>query len=237
VSSPTRSHPIEEISFSGVESIDQHYLADLSEHINPIYAARQAKRAIQRQFAKDSAIELRQFLSSAGLSAFIKGISENYQSAQFRGPPNRRSYCTISASSIHRFFGSVEFREYLEQITGLKLREPLLNSVRSSPIEIRMFTPGSFTMINDNFLEPEGLDVTFYLISGEPGNDDDEMACGGNTVYIDGEDTLLVVEPAVNMLSIVYRRGQTQRFVEYLSTNYPGERLVDVSATFTVNNQ
>lgn len=198
----------------------------LNSAVNPVYLSRQSKRAIKRRFAEDSAVELMEFLCPDMYREFFSEISTNRDSCQKQGPPNRRNYFSIKAPKLTNFFVNEGFKRYLEQITGL-----LLRSDCHAAAQVRVFERGCFTMLNDNYRELEGLDVTMHLAAGTA----EGKSSGGNMVYLDDQDALLTVEPVENMISLVYRCGKVQRFVEYLTSDYDGERI-DICVTFPVVN-
>ncbi|RKP33497.1 Oxoglutarate and iron-dependent oxygenase degradation C-term-domain-containing protein [Dimargaris cristalligena] len=113
---------------------------------------------------------------------------------------------------LHRLLTSPAFGEYLTRLTNL-------DDLVEASHEWRSFGPGDYTLLNDQCLEPEGLDVAARNGSKAPRESDnrwDERWQGGMH-YVADKETLLTLWPKPNTLSIVFRDSGTLRFVKYVN--------------------
>src|SRR5690606_2170254 len=115
-------------------------------------------------------------------------------------------------SKLNTILKSLEFKQYLQEITNLVLQE------HSS--EIRLFKKGDYTMLHDHALERDGLDVTFsipFVDGDDPKADWDPSMKAGGTHYVNDKTNLLTLYPKHNTLTVVLRDEGTLRFVRYLT--------------------
>ncbi|OLY83878.1 Prolyl 3-hydroxylase OGFOD1 [Smittium mucronatum] len=112
-------------------------------------------------------------------------------------------YCLLE------FLGSETFAKFLMAITNLELKSVIK--------EVRAFHIGDYTLMNDLYDEPEGLDVMFCFFKEPKPEIEDQTplpSSQGNMHYISDSEELLTIFPDNNTLSLVYRTVETKRFVK-----------------------
>ncbi|CAG8800563.1 10089_t:CDS:2, partial [Cetraspora pellucida] len=195
--------------------VDPDYY-NISKIVNPSYLTEKGIKHIAKVLRKEASIELQQFLQQNVYDQLIDSLKQAQWNEHPTGPPFIRRYhilinntssesLDISSTSpfhqyIYNFFKSTIFTSYLAQITRYNI-----NSVYS---EIRQFQSGDYTLIHDQALDEEGLDITFCCIE-----EDWQNEWQGGTHYVAREEELLTIWPKMNTLSIVVRDAGTMRFV------------------------
>ncbi|KAJ2770807.1 putative component of NuA3 histone acetyltransferase complex [Coemansia nantahalensis] len=166
---------------------------------------------IQDAFLEQSSVELRDFLQPA-VAAAVQAELQATTWTTSHAPAHVRMHLEASPSDgttlgeLCRFLRSASFGRLLEQLTTL--------AVASASQQLRRFERGHYTLINDQALEPDGLDATLSLVAPNVDWDD---AWGGATHYIADKDELLRIHPTANSLSLVLRDEGTLRFVKHVS--------------------
>ncbi|RIB10229.1 Oxoglutarate and iron-dependent oxygenase degradation C-term-domain-containing protein [Gigaspora rosea] len=195
---------------------------NINEIVNPSYLTEQGIKDILKVLRKEASIELQQFLQQNMYDKLIDSLNKAQWDKQPTGPPFIRRYHLImnntdnespdinSTSPFHQyiysFFKSTIFANYLAQITRY--------NISRAYSEIRQFQSGDYTLIHDQALDKEGLDITFCCIE-----EDWNHEWQGGTHYVAREEELLTIWPKKNTLSIVVRDAGTMRFVKYVNSS------------------
>eukprot|EP01121_Diplochlamys_sp_Union-15-3_P015660 TRINITY_DN5219_c0_g1_i2.p1 TRINITY_DN5219_c0_g1~~TRINITY_DN5219_c0_g1_i2.p1 ORF type:complete len:202 (+),score=42.71 TRINITY_DN5219_c0_g1_i2:822-1427(+) len=171
---------------------------------------------MKEYFSNNGSIQLEDFLQNEQYLKLLEALRD--QPWKVIGPVNRRHYNTLGrfeneslatgyVSDFSKILRSKSFTSYLEDVTGLSLRETFL--------EVRKFGSGCYTLVHDNVDQHEeaGLDVVLHL--GEQPWDEED---GGHHIYMNSTEELLSFNPVPNSLSLVYRdEGGVMRFVKYIN--------------------
>ncbi|KAJ2080623.1 putative component of NuA3 histone acetyltransferase complex [Coemansia sp. RSA 988] len=192
--------------------------------INSDYLKSAVQTKIQETFLEQSSVELRDFLRPEVYSNAIANLTPELWTKQ-KGPAHVSRYLETSANGeLALFLRSDSFARFLTQLTSLDYS-------RVSQ-QIRKFEKGHYTLINDQALEPYGLDVILTLDPAvETENVSWDVSWGGATHYIADKDELLHIVPQTNSLALVLRDEGTLRFVKYLNSMAQRTRQ-DISMTF-----
>ncbi|KAJ2716678.1 putative component of NuA3 histone acetyltransferase complex [Coemansia spiralis] len=179
--------------------------------ISADYLQSAVQTRIQDTFLEQSSVELRAFLQPAVAAA----AQAEFQAAAWTASRAPAHVCAhleaappagTTLDGLCQFLRSASFGRFLEKLTTL--------DAASASQQLRRFERGHYTLINDQALEPDGLDATLSLLA--PDIDWDE-AWGGATHYIADKNELLRIQPAANSLSLVLRDEGTLRFVKHVS--------------------
>ncbi|GAA98276.1 uncharacterized protein L969DRAFT_93122 [Mixia osmundae IAM 14324] len=199
--------------------------------INPTYLDTNSQAQIREQFAEESSVELRSFLTDEALEQLIS----TGPPTTMLGPPYLRRFASASAESniVGRLLQSSAFHRWVTDVTGL----PLAQSHRTMP---RCFLPGDYTLLHDEGHDPQGLDIVFTW-HRQPVEWQPEW--GGTLHYLDGEpeegdnSELLTLVPHHNSLALVLRTTGTYKFVKRVKAHTAGpafsERL-DVESVYVL---
>ncbi|ORX69427.1 hypothetical protein DL89DRAFT_322800 [Linderina pennispora] len=180
---------------------------ELEKWVNPDYLKPETQTRILDALMEQSSVELRDFLRSDVFEKVSQELSDGFWSeAPLMGPPNLRQYLAAEPTTplvkdLAGFLRSKSFASLLKSLTSLDL-------IKGSQ-ELRKFSHGHYTLIHDQALEPNGLDVTLSLTQK---TDWDDEAWGGATHYIADADELLRIQPATNSLALVLRDEGVLRF-------------------------
>ncbi|CAG8433426.1 1773_t:CDS:2 [Diversispora eburnea] len=188
------------------QSLDNNFYNQhptINDLVNPIYLTKQGKKKILKVLRREASIELQQFLKEEVYQKLMDSLNNAKWEENPIGPPFIRRYHlinnekTVVSQSFHQFiynfFTSTIFTAYLSEITRYE--------ISSLSSEIRQFLPGNYTMIHDQALDHEGLDIVLYCIEDENWNPEWQ----GGTHYVANEEELLTLWPKRNTLSIVVR--------------------------------
>ncbi|KAJ2807966.1 putative component of NuA3 histone acetyltransferase complex [Coemansia guatemalensis] len=195
--------------------------------INSDYLSANVQTKIQATFLEQSSVELRDFLRPEVYSNFIATLTpELWATSNQRGPAHVSKYLeTPATGDLALFLRSASFARFLTQLTSL--------DYSNVSQQIRKFEKGHYTLINDQALEPCGLDATLFLGSAlETDNVPWDVSWGGATHYIADKDELLRIVPQPNSLALVLRDEGTLRFVKYLNFMAQQRSRQDISMTF-----
>lgn len=219
------------ISFPQPQPLDNDFhiqYPTIHDLVNPSYLSEQGKKKILRVLRREASIELQQFLKEAVYQKLMDSLNDASWEENPVGPPFVRRYHLINNEKtvssqlpqsfhqfIHSFFTSTAFTAYLSEITRYE--------ISSLSSEVRQFLPGDYTLIHDQALDHEGLDVLLSCIEGESWNNEWQ----GGTHYVANEEELLTLWPKRNTLSIVVRDEGTMRFVKYVNreAKYPRREM------------
>jgi hypothetical protein len=200
---------------------------ELSEWICADYLSSSAMDAIANVFAETSYVDLKKFLRSDMYDALLVAFGV----ASFDdlvGPPNARRYRrldTVDTSGVisrfQTFCKSTNFVSYVTSLTGLDRPIGVFS-------ECRRFRSGDYTLMHDNVQEEPGLDLIFSVTSSPEWQDHS----GGSLMYLDGQDTLLTVDPEQNKLTLVYRDDGVLRYVKYVNHQAGANERHELSMTF-----
>ncbi|CAG8446855.1 11180_t:CDS:2 [Acaulospora colombiana] len=210
-----------------------HQYSSISDFVNPSYLTEQGKKSILKTLRQEASIELHQFLKEEVYEKLMDSLDHVEWKENPVGPPFIRKYhlmdnerCTTSPpfyKFIHDFLTSTAFTAFLSEITRY--------DVTSLSSEIRQFLPGDYTVLHDQALDREGLDIVLYCIeekNKETGEAEEwNVGWQGGTHYVTREEELLTLWPKRNTLSIVVRDEGTMRFVKYTnnSAKYPRREM------------
>lgn len=202
----------------------------LEDWINTDYLDAKAQNRIQETFLEQSSVELRQFIQPS-IYAQIQAELDTNQSLwrPKSAPAHLCHYLELDPhplSTLHalcRFLRSSVFAHFLHSLASLDFTEITQ--------QVRRFDPGHYTLIHDQALDPDGLDVCLSLNPPTLGVWDDQ-AWGGATHYIADTDELLRIVPKPNSLSLVLRDEGTLRFVKYLNQRAPDSGCRDIAMVF-----
>ncbi|RHZ84439.1 hypothetical protein Glove_81g41 [Diversispora epigaea] len=195
----------------------------INDLVNPSYLSKQGKKEILKVLRREASIELQQFLKEEVYRKLMDSLNNAKWEENPVGPPFIRRYHLINNEKpsqpfhqlIYNFFTSTVFTTYLSEITRYE--------ISSLSSEIRQFLPGDYTMIHDQALDHEGLDIVLHCIEDENWN----PKWQGGTHYVANELELLTLWPKKNTLSIVVRDEGTARFVKYINreVKYPRREM------------
>lgn len=134
------------------------------------------------------------------------------------GPANVQKLNLVDFSQSNSMlsdFLSVEFKNYLQSLTGLKLDTAFLQCFQCRG--------GDYSLLGDWNSSSSEIDVflRFFPSSSPPEHGSDPKIAhsadiGGEIIYIDGQDTLLSI-PVDNLCAIVYRDEGVSRFMRFVS--------------------
>ncbi|RKP17474.1 hypothetical protein ROZALSC1DRAFT_7711, partial [Rozella allomycis CSF55] len=174
----------------------------LAKWINPVYLKNSSLSQISEKFIDESSVMLNDFIKPDVLLKFLGSQFE----MKLKGPANACSYyAATEVVPLYAFLQSHEFISFIEKICNMSLK--VLQA------ELQKFGHRNYTLVNDNFLDPEGLDVLYFAM-----NNDWSEEWGGLVHYISGKDTLLSIPPTCNTLTLVMRDSEVIKFVKYVNS-------------------
>ncbi|CAG8615875.1 7540_t:CDS:2, partial [Acaulospora morrowiae] len=188
-----------------------HQYPSINDLVNPSYLTEQGKKNILKTLRQEASIELQQFLKIEVYEKLMDSLNRVEWDENPMGPPFIRKYRLIDNEKcitpqpfyqfIHDFLTSTAFTAYLSEITRYE--------VTSLSSEIRQFLPGDYTLLHDQALDREGLDIVLHCIeekNKETGEEEEwNTEWQGGTHYVAREEELLTLWPKKNTLSIVVR--------------------------------
>ncbi|KAJ2777226.1 putative component of NuA3 histone acetyltransferase complex [Coemansia javaensis] len=193
--------------------------------ISAEYRKPDVQARVQDVFLEQSSVELRDFVAPAVFGAALAEL----QAAAWATTRKPAHVCrhletqpaagTVLAG-LCGFLRSASFGRFLERVTGLELA--------GASQQVRRFERGHYTLVNDQALDPDGLDAVLCMAA--PGAQWGE-SWGGATHYIADQDELLRISPEPNSLSLVLRDEGTLRFVKYVNHMAQAARQ-DISMVF-----
>ncbi|KAK5645035.1 hypothetical protein RI129_006335 [Pyrocoelia pectoralis] len=187
----------------------------LESWIHPHYLDYEIIESIQQQIEDESEIALQYFIKADMWQNVVSNLYSSDLKWNKAGPPNRRSYHTLSEDNLPKdlsqfidMFLSRQMFDLLKKLTDLDLQ-----CVR---YELQRWGPQCYSLLSDyDWLSTQELDLILYL--GLP--DVLVPVVGGKTMYISLEEVvqsaLITVDPHENRLNIVYR--DTARITKYVS--------------------
>jgi hypothetical protein len=229
----------------------------LAGWVNAEYLSRGAQKQVSRRFEEDSCVQLQDFLRPERAVA-VGAALEACQRWRATGPYQKQRVDLLheaedEAEDADDPQGGKVLREFVLLLRSDELAQLLgkLTGVapQSTAVQLRRFAPGCYSLAHDRsdkekkaHLPPGGaLDLcwTWVTPAGEdaeqdPWDREEAPLSGGQLVYCaEGEmEPLLVVTPAPNMLTLVFRAEPgTQSFVKYVNQTAPGPRF-DASAVY-----
>ncbi|KAJ9064320.1 putative component of NuA3 histone acetyltransferase complex [Entomophthora muscae] len=209
---PTQPPPLNKYSSNPFSQLD----CDLSEFINPDYLG-SAKQEILKKFKEDGCVELQSFIRPEIYQALLSEAKHiNWGSP--RGPAHVRNYHIASISTttfqaVSDMLSSQKFKRFLAELSGCDL-----TCWRG---ELQKFDSRNYSLLNDEAIEPSGLDFTLYFTDSE--SPAWNPIWGGGLHYLRWEETLYSIHPKPNCLFLANRPDGTLRFVKYVKTQarYP----------------
>ncbi|PIA15265.1 hypothetical protein COEREDRAFT_82227 [Coemansia reversa NRRL 1564] len=191
--------------------------------INSEYLKPNVQTKIQETFLEQSSVELCDFLLPEVYYNFTAKLTSKVWREQNYPAHVSKYYEASVTEELLLFLRSGSFGRFLTQLTSLDYS-------RVSQ-QIRKFDKGDYTLINDQALEPNGLDVIMFLDNLEEPDNVWNTSWGGTIHYIADKDELLRIVPQSNSLALVLRDEGTLRFVKYV--NFMAQRpRKEISMTF-----
>jgi hypothetical protein len=177
---------------------------------------------VKEAFIDTSCMELRQFLRQDVYERLQQSDTSGFEHV---GPPNVRHYKERrgggddALSACQRFLQSKVFARWLEQVTTL--------TVTGVHPSLRLYEPASYQLLRDDFNEPFGLDVVFYMVKQD--------VVDGRTIYVEEGEADPLIESHIhhNTLRVVWRRQGVRRFIRFAQD---GTRL-ELSGIYTVQEE
>lgn len=182
-------------------------------------------------FAEESFLQISGFLTDDFASSLIEELNSRNQS-QPVGPFDYRKFTLISEEAslpsglakLKTYFKSPLFRASMAELTGLDLEGLQL-------FQVRVLTGGDFQILNDEYMEPLGLDVVLTLSAHTKPLVQD----GGEIFYLVDGEKVAGITPVHNQLSLAYRVEGCTRFMAYISRTFT-ETIYQIHMNFRVAN-
>lgn len=188
--------------------------------INPVYSKSSNISMLQDAFYNQSYLVLRDFIQPE----LFKDLLKTNMKFTKVGPANVQSFsklykCDELWTQALGWFQSIDFKSFLESVSGLSLST-------LSDVSIRKFKAGDYTLVHDKFIAPLGLDIIFSFptISNDSTTGWND-SWGGQLHYVYEKDSIFTHIPQQNELVIVYRNDPgIHKFVKYVNRSSLGER-------------
>lgn len=187
------------------------------------YENEEILKEISSFFEEEGFIQLVNFLDID-----IKTIRDKFDNAKYNKIyiPDEKSLSALSEKDnfdleiikIIEFFKSKEFLNYLEKITEIEIRFKSLNVVK--------YNQGDFTLLNDNMVKEDILQVYFDLTS----NWREEM--GGTLTFTTSQEEVFYLEPLCNALTILFKPAEVMKFLKYVNNKSKNNYILRIEAEF-----
>jgi hypothetical protein len=188
--------------------------------------------AVQAEFADASFCELSCFKDKKA-EELVNLLERHRNEFTLEGPCNYRKYRCLSLAAseeldpLQEILTSGIFQRRIELLTGLDL---------AGIVRMRLccLSSGDYQIINEDYPEPEGLDV---IITLSPNNQCRRRQDGGTIFYVVGGEEVAAVKPRHNQMSLAYRIDDCQRFIAYLCHDNIEEKCesyYQIHLTYTV---
>ncbi|MBI2669141.1 hypothetical protein HYX14_04835 [Candidatus Woesearchaeota archaeon] len=174
------------------------------DKINLLYLNQKTRAEIQKTFHLNKelpSVQLQQFFTKEVYEQLCQAVV----SGSFRHEkiPHLHSYSVAEIpAKVDAFFSSSEFLDFFSLLLPKKIK-----------ISFRLysFSWRDYILLNDQSLEKPGIDLIFDLTSLW------DSSWGGNIVYVDGTGEYTMIAGAPNTLTIVQRKKNVRKFVQYVN--------------------
>ncbi len=177
--------------------------------INPFYTKYQ--ELIQKQFAKEGTVVLFDILTPE----ILKKVNTELAKVKWAKDQNilTHSYSTASLTpALQHLTSSTEFQTLISSITKQKLPSPTFQLISCTWKE--------YTLLHDSITKSSKYDLIFDFT-----NDWDANA-GGFLTYANGTGEYTRLPIHHNMLAIIDRKIQPNRYIQYCNHNAKGKRRI-----------
>ena len=177
--------------------------------INNSYLNEQTIKKIRGLFFSDKvfpSIKLQNFFDKRLYDETMKEILNSKYKKMIK--PMQHSYSVSKTpKTLAQFINSEQFKNYISEITGKKIKN----------INGSMYKFGwkDYTLLHDENTQKENFD----FILDFAGSWDDRA--GGRLIYTDGKGNYNYIPSSDNTLTIVHRKNDFQKFVQYIN-HYAG---------------
>lgn len=181
----------------------------LKKWINPAYLNEETIKQLCISFTaqQPNHLHLQSFLLPHKANTLVKHLKQLHYTQVYRPDQYRYSYApkTLSCKPFLQFLTSSEMREYLQKLTGKKLRQPCVYDIVS-------FQHQDYTLLHDEQQSSQGMRFVFDL-TPQWNND-----AGGYDVYKLSENDPLIIYPANNALTLIEATSNLQCFTKYVNS-------------------
>ena len=172
--------------------------------INKIYLNQETISRVKKELQKKKFILLDEFFDENFYSSIEKEISKNkFLKKEIL---DRYSFFELENKKLEKFFLTLQFVEFLEEILGANLKNINFSA--------RKFRHGNYTLLHDSEKNNGGTEFIFFLTNSW------NEKFGGNVFYHRKKEPL-IVNPKRNRLFIF--NGKNKKFVKYVN-NLSGEK-------------
>lgn len=205
----------------------------LESFLTAEYLKAEFQAEIADKFLEDSSAVCFDWVLPRVYARVHRSLEMAYQQKKFVvcGPPNRRRFFVLPREEY-----SAELAGFVSFLTGKPLITHIKESLLGSAVNdcnqivdcsIRLFTAGSYSLIDEQAVEKAGLDFQLFLLD----TSSCDLRCGdGSLHYVSENDSLVEVIPRANSLSIVYKTPESEAkvfsFFKYLSRLSTGHFFV-----------
>lgn len=218
----------------------------LSEWIEPMYLRDDTIEQVHEAFVEQGSLQLSRIFRRAKWAAVQQALGDAAAQREqpdqlvlphtrLCGPAHKQRYFRLAATDdddgpaalvqLRQFVASEQFFDFVRRIHGPDGLAPRLQH----PPELRIFTPGCYTLMHDqdDSLTGGSVDVLFSLSGGDDWDDEH----GGFVAYLADKEELVSISPQSNCLALVKRPAGTMRFVKFL-THQAEQNRIDLFASF-----